>query len=237
MNIFNLAKHEIAAQIPAEALFLCANSDNVVLTVQIKDKGYIFCNNNWMKIFKLNHPSQFFYKRDEDFTNNNALVKRYHDYYNQTLELEKTIQVCEYVEPSSQNGLKKMFVGSMCPLYIDSDRPNAFLSIALPENKLLSLSPEGILHLSNLEIKELLNLKQYKVKTNNIIYSFSKKEILCFIALFKGKHAGEIALELNLKQNTVESYIQNLKNKCGVNLKSDLIAFFIEHKILQQIVV
>ena len=150
---------------------------------------------------------------------------------------ESPLEVKGYVEPKNHPSLVKSMQGKIYPLYLGSDKPNAVLGIYMPQNQLLNLDINKALQLPAAELRQVLNRKSYTVKIKNIELKISKVELLCFIQLLKGKHAGEIAAIFNLKQVTVESYIKNLKNKCGVSLKSDLFAFFIENKILQQIVV
>jgi DNA-binding NarL/FixJ family response regulator len=62
-------------------------------------------------------------------------------------------------------------------------------------------------------------------------------EIRTLIELVKGKHAGEIANELKLKQTTIESYLINIKNKLAVNNKSELIQLTLREEILQQVII
>ena len=130
------------------------------------------------------------------------------------------------------------FSGQLFPLYIKNDKPDAILTIAAPINKiLLNFNHTKIFEVSIETMKKYLVKKRYAVQIKDASLFFSRQEILCFISLLKGKKAGEIALELNLKQNTVEAYIKSLKNKCGTNLKSELINFFISNKILEQIII
>lgn len=216
---------------------MISNLENACLAIQIKNKGYIYWNRNLLILYNIPSIHHIILKNDDYITENKKLINKYRSLYEEAMGTEKVISVREVVEPRNRKGFCKTMTGKIFPLSLESDRPNALLSLLIPENKLMTLTTECISYLSIEQLQELLTKKSYIVNINNSNYVFSKKELLCFIAIFKGKHAGEIALDLNLKQTTIESYIKNLKNKCGVNFKSDLIAFFIDNHILQQIMV
>lgn len=99
------------------------------------------------------------------------------------------------------------------------------------------LTWDTIFKLSATQINKLLVKRNYPINLGTHQITLSKMEIRTFIELIKGKHAGEIACTLEIKQSTVESYLLNLKNKIGVNFKSELISYILEHQLLQKIVI
>jgi DNA-binding CsgD family transcriptional regulator len=54
---------------------------------------------------------------------------------------------------------------------------------------------------------------------------FSKREQDCLKLLCYGKTGREMSEELNLSPRTIESYIENIKNKIGCNKKSEIINY------------
>lgn len=63
----------------------------------------------------------------------------------------------------------------------------------------------------------------YKIAPNNLPYNLTKKEHECLFLLVRGKTASEIALMLNVSKRTIETHIENIKNKFGCTKKSELI--------------
>lgn len=59
-----------------------------------------------------------------------------------------------------------------------------------------------------------------------IINSLTTREKSCLSWFLKGRSASETAKKLFLSPRTVEHYIDNIKNKCGVSKKSDLFDYF-----------
>ena len=237
-NLMKKFYPDVTLQLPTEALALITDTDSFpCISIKHQDKGYIFANNNFLYLNGLTSVHSIIFKKDIELTRKANLAKFYEEEDQFTISSEKPNSVKGSVEPKNHPHLVKAMYGKIYPLYLNSDKPNAVLGIYMPQNQLLSLDIDQALRLSGTELKQVLTRKSYTVKIKNIEIKISKAEILCLIELLKGKHAGEIAKIFNLKQVTVESYIKNLKNKCGVSLKGDLIAFFLENNILQKILV
>jgi len=82
---------------------------------------------------------------------------------------------------------------------------------------------------------QILKKPRYWFRLQKGTVIFSRMEIKVSIELLKGKHAGEIANVLNIKQTTVESYLQNIKNKLGATSKSEIVEYIIGARLLHQI--
>jgi hypothetical protein len=50
------------------------------------------------------------------------------------------MNVTEPSEPKNRLSVSKIMTGKLIPLYINSDKPNATMSVMLPENGLLTLT-------------------------------------------------------------------------------------------------
>ena len=123
--------------------------------------------------------------------------------------------------------------GKLYPLFSKKDKPNFVLGIVTPESKLLKLDFDTLFNLTQQELNELLIKRSYNIMLSTGPISLSKMEIRTIVQLLKGAHAGEIAKALDLQQTTVESYLLNIRNKLGVDNKSELIDRIISKKILQ----
>ena len=215
-----IKKSQIILKMSVDELIHFTNAEkNSCVSIKSKNR-YLFKNKNYEKIINTKKITIIHQKQEEEVLLSN-----------------KPMSFRELVEVKDQKNMRKVIITTLYPLQIESETPNGVLRICYPENKQWFLYLDKILHLPVAEINQYLNQKKYEFSVNKIIYSFSRRELMCLIELLKGKQAGEIAEELKLKQVTVEFYIKNLKNKCGVSQKSELVRFFINNHILQQIVI
>lgn len=87
---------------------------------------------------------------------------------------------------------------------------------------------------NNILIDEFLKdtqVKKHTVNTPGGLVPITKKEMQCMQLLCQGSNAREIAEHLFLSQRTVETHINNIKNKVNITSKSDLIKLFVKHRI------
>lgn len=85
------------------------------------------------------------------------------------------------------------------------------------------------------ELSCSLTQRSYLLIYKQFTFQLSRREIEVIIAIVRGWHAGEISQKLKIKQSSVESYIQSIKDKLGVNLKSELISLILENNLLSQV--
>jgi DNA-binding CsgD family transcriptional regulator len=80
---------------------------------------------------------------------------------------------------------------------------------------------------SNFRIPIKLHLsqqgKKFIVPTRNGQYTLSKREIECIQCLIDGQSAKETGARLFLSQRTVETYLDNIKDKLNCRRKRDII--------------
>ena len=79
------------------------------------------------------------------------------------------------------------------------------------------------------------NSREYQLQGKNKIFRLSPREVDCAIAMIEGRSARETALQYAISQRTVESYIENIKNKLGCNLKSELIRTLLKSTFINEI--
>ena len=83
---------------------------------------------------------------------------------------------------------------------------------------------EDSIYINNVEnfIKET-EIKKFKIDDS---LSLSAREIQCMALIANGRTMKEIGKHLNLSPRTIESYLNNLKNKLGCTHKGDIISFY-----------
>lgn len=77
--------------------------------------------------------------------------------------------------------------------------------------------------LSQLDHKLNLQNEDYTVRHHQNTFKLTKRECECVFLLIRGKTAKEIADLLSLSKRTIESYIENIKNKMHCQSKAELL--------------
>jgi DNA-binding CsgD family transcriptional regulator len=77
-----------------------------------------------------------------------------------------------------------------------------------------------------------LNKNRSIVNFHNEIVTLTPREYDCILNMMKNKTAKEIGVILDISYRTVEHYIENIKQKLGVNFKSELIEILNRNNIL-----
>ncbi|MBI2785430.1 MAG: helix-turn-helix transcriptional regulator [Legionella longbeachae] len=96
------------------------------------------------------------------------------------------------------------------------------LAVGLDNNKSIKDTLQSFLNLNLFENSH----STFPVSTLNNI-SFTKRELDLINYIVKGKTAREMSVIMNLSHRTIESYIECIKAKTGINKKSHLIEYFI----------
>lgn len=77
-------------------------------------------------------------------------------------------------------------------------------------------------------------INNISIEIQNQVIAITRREAECLDLFSKGKTSKEIARSLNISPRTVEQYVTNLKNKSGINSKSNLIDIFRKVKVGKQ---
>lgn len=205
----------------------------------IKDEcsRYLFANQNFINLMGLKTIQQLQQFRDEELSIHQNDAKRYQDHDAYVVEEGFVLTVNETLSPRHNQPILKTMEGKLFPLFAHNSKARYIMGMVAPQNQLLRLDWDTVFQLSPLELDELLVKRSYLVELDIGQISFSKMEIKTLIQLLNGRHAGEIAELLHIKQTTVESYIVNIKNKLGLSLKSELIQYVTRNRLLQQIII
>lgn len=222
--------------IPVADLLSAFESKTSCISIKDTKRAYAFANSNFAQLMGLQKASQLLSLKDLNLTKNKSLLHtiKHHDEY--ILEARQSLKVCEEIYPHFAPHLIKKVAGSIHPIfYKDEKTPRYILGVFNPMSQLLSLDFDTLCSISLAELSLLLPKKSNPVVFQDMSFSLSKREVETIVGLIRGMHSGEIAALLHLKQTTVESYIQNIKNKFGLSLKSELISTILDNNILKQI--
>lgn len=222
-------------QLPKEDFFslLKGNPDSFVF---IKDSSsrYLYANPLFLDVMGVKSFKEIYKKTDMHLCRDAQKVKIYQQHDAETLETEKILQVHEEIVPKNNELIKKQMKGTIYPIYSSASKPIAVMGIVQPYNIPFKLTLETAISL-NLDEMNTYFRRSHQVLVGGHAMSISKRELQCIIELIKGKTAGEMATALRLKQTTIESYINNLKNKLGASSKSSLVSTIFSQKIIQQV--
>ncbi|MDF1646847.1 MAG: LuxR C-terminal-related transcriptional regulator [Legionellaceae bacterium] len=228
----------VQAPIPlSELLPSMTQTDHQCLFVKDAQSRYLFANANFIQLMGLKNLQQLRHSSDQELSTNKQDAKKYRELDCCILEEERALEVQESIAPKKNQPIIKTMQGKLYPLFSESKQHDGYvLGIVTPESKLLKLDWDSVFRLTSQEIRELLVKRSFPLTLPWGDIVLSKMEILTLIELLKGQHAGEIACVLGLKQTTIESYLMNIKNKLGVNQRSELIQVVTQNQLLQQII-
>jgi DNA-binding CsgD family transcriptional regulator len=201
--------------------------------IKNKSSVYQYANRSFMELMGIKN---IYNQTDYDLCRDKKKIKIYQQHDEQVFEAEQVLSVSEEILPQKNQLIKTQMVGKLYPIYAEDSTPVAVLGIVKPQYLPFKLTIEIAVCLTKEEIDELFTKRSYPIVVHNQTITLSKREIQCIIELVKGKHAGEIAHTLQLKQTTIEFYTENLKNKLGATSKSSLLLTVFTQKIIQQIV-
>lgn len=204
--------------------------------VKNQQSQFMYANQNFIQLMGLKNLQQLRYASDLELSTHARDAKKYKELDSCVLEEKKPLGVKETIVPKKNKSVIKTMKGTLYPLISNHGQADYILGVVAPESKLLKLDWDTLFRLTPDEMRELLVKRSFKFEFPRGCVSLSKMELLCLIQLLKGQHAGEIAQSLNLKQTTVESYLGSVKNKLGVNHKSELLNLVMKHTVLQQII-
>ncbi|MDP3705348.1 MAG: LuxR C-terminal-related transcriptional regulator [Legionellaceae bacterium] len=205
--------------------------------VKNEQSRYLYANQNFIQLMGLKNLQQLRNSSDHELSADVREAKKYHELDRCILEECRTLEVKETVAPKNNHPIVKIMQGTLYPLLSDNGHTGCVLGIVSPESKLLKLDWDSVFQLTPLEMRALLVKRSFELELPWGLVSLSRMEILTLVQLLKGQHAGEIAEALNLRQTTVESYLMNIRNKLGVNQRSELMQVVTKHNLLQQVII
>lgn len=223
-------------ELPLEILLNSFKTQLPCISIKDSSGNYLYANQLFAQLMGKQTSKHIIRRNDKELTDNKALLKtiKQHDAF--IVEESKILEVCETIEPKDAQHLIKKVRGTLHALVPEAkNKPPLILGLFYPCTQLLSLDLETVFRLPIRELKQLLTKRSYSVVFRSIKLHLSQREIEVILGVVRGWDAGDIAAQLGLKQMTVESYLKNIKNKLGINYKSELIWAVLEANLLGQI--
>lgn len=230
--------HSVLEQYDQIFRVLVENQQDANSCISIKDQqgNYHFANSNFIHLMGRHHSSDIISHQDKELTNNKALLKKIKELDDYVFEEKKSLLVSETIDPNTSPHLRKTVDGNMIPIWTgDTEKPAMILGVFKPRIEILCLDYQAICTLPLKQINHCLQHRKYPVKIDKLSVELTRRDVQILILLIRGYHAGKIAATLFLQQTTVESYLQNIKNKLGVYTKRELICTALEKNLLGQI--
>lgn len=238
MNDFllkELKAHEL--HIPgSDFLSLLAENSEHFIFIKNQNSIYQYANKQFLELMGLSSLKNIYQQTDYDLCRDKQKVKVYLQHDEEVFTTEKMLIINDEVMPKKNELLRKTMVGQLYPIFSEGSKPTAVVGIVRPKYHPFKLNLEYALSLTKEEMEQNFIRRSYPVVVHNKKITLSKREVQCIIELLKGKHAGEISSVFQLKQTTIEFYIDNIKDKLGATSKSSLIMTIFNQKIIQQIV-
>jgi len=123
---------------------------------------------------------------------------------------------------------------------LQEERPKQFYNILTVPGicKIKLLTIKNPYYHKNGQLAGVFGISQYlsEISLKDIKnFNLSKRETQCLTLILKGKSMREIAGILHISRRTVETYIENIKDKLGCHTKSELISKSFELGISDEI--
>ena len=225
-------------QLPTHEMDRLLDPDpNLCISYKTFSEGYVFANKNFLTLMGLSNLSELIHKQDSDLYKDKKTLQMIRNYDELLYDTKNPLQIEGQLKPIRHPKLIKTMQGISYPIQLNSENLDGLFFMVLPKNKIINLSVKSLCTMISAGIQQLLIRSSYLFETSLGTIRLARMEILCIAEFLKGKHAGEIAEILNIKQATVEAYISNLKNKCGIAKRSELIDFVISNNIFEKIIV
>ncbi|KTC86988.1 LuxR C-terminal-related transcriptional regulator [Legionella brunensis] len=197
---------------------------------------YQYANQQFLELMGLNTLTSLYKKTDYDLCRDIKKARIYLQHDAEVLETEQPLSVNEEVLPQKNKLLRKQMTGTIYPIFTQGSKPKAIMGVVKSKYLPFKLTLETAISMSKEEMDNNFIRRSYPVIVYDKKITLSKREIQCIIELLKGKNAKEIAEIFELKQTTIEFYLENIKEKLGAISKSSLIMTVFNQKVIQQII-
>lgn len=223
-------------QLPEDALAtLLSGVTNSFVFIKNSLSVYQYANPSFVDASGLKSVNELRNLNDYDLCNDKKKNQIFREMDEYVIDTGGQLEVCSEVEPKYNTLFRECLKGTLYPIFNKGSQPIAVMGIVNFQRSQCKLTLESAISMSPIELSYALTKRSWTVTAFNREITISRRELQCLIELIKGYHAGEIAATLLLKQTTVESYIDNIKNKLGATSRSSLINTVFNQKIIQQI--
>jgi DNA-binding CsgD family transcriptional regulator len=189
--------------------------------------NHLGCNRNLANILQLREPAQITGLKDSDLLDHTTDSDLFHQ-KNDLLVLKGNVLKGFHKSSAPYNGSLYYFIKK--PLY---DCANHIYGLIYYCHEFIAC--KELTNLFEIDKKQFSTNGHYCIEAPDNVFNLSSRELECLFYTLRGKTAKQAAEILNLSKRTVESYIENIKNKFGCNTKSDLLLIGIANGYLNYI--
>ena len=222
-------------RIPAESIL--KQMPGVFVIKEVLDKSrYHFVNETFAKMIGFSDSDKAIGLSDED-AKSDAIANNSETFYkhDQQVMTGKTLRTLDIYPYKSGDILGILAIKK--PLLDENQKIWAVLAQGFPLKK--ADIDSIIMHVPDLAYspKKMNNImgQTYEIKDELDFFDLTKKELECFFHMLRGKSATEIAAISCRSLKTIETHMQNIKYKCGVNKKSELFDLAYAYGLLKTI--
>lgn len=189
------------------------------------NRSYLGANKALLESIGVRHPEDFTGQTDEElaplFVEDNSV------YIEQDLRVLKGDKISIVHRNSKTNDI---FLLEKSPIFNNENIIRGLIFYCRPWHK------ADIFHiLSQFDNKLDLGIQSYTLSHQHNKFKLTERECECVFLLIRGKTAKEIAAMLSLSKRTVESYIENIKNKMNCQNKAEILVKAISNGYQNQI--
>jgi DNA-binding CsgD family transcriptional regulator len=148
-------------------------------------------------------------------------------------ELQLTPEAAELIEDAQKHGVGSY--GYSVPV-VDKDNRRSLFSItttgthAVWEN-FISVHQQGLAEIAGVIHRQAI-LEVFG--TDHPFPHLSDREVECLALTAQGKDSGDIAIILDLSENTVRSYLKSIRGKLGCSTMAQAVAKAIQHRVISR---
>lgn len=190
-----------------------------------KDKNscYLGCNKNLATILQLKSPANIIGLSDINLMGCTEKLFKFH-LNNDRKALHGDVVRCIHKSTSPYDGAFYYFVKKP----ITDDKNNITGTIFHCQELIKTSFFESLYYVDKKNCPEELLPSHYEVDDFHVPIKLSARELECLFCMLRGMTAKEIGIKINLSKRTIESYIENIKNKFGCNTKSEMLIIAIK---------
>jgi DNA-binding CsgD family transcriptional regulator len=178
---------------------------------------YLGCNRNLSSILQLKHTDKIIGTRDNDLPGCTEELFQFHKYNDELVLNGHTVK---YIHKSASPYDGSFFYFIKKPMV---DRDNnitglIFHCIEFIKNTFF----EKLYHADKKYYSSVVSQTHYQIDKKDDPLKLSTRELECLFCILRGMTAKQIGERIQLSKRTIESYIENIKNKFGCRTKSEL---------------
>lgn len=173
------------------------------------------CNDNLARIYQFSHPEQIVNLTDADLPGNTDTL---YDYHKRNDELALAGNTIKAIHQSSLPYDGSLYFFEKKPLF-DSENHICGLIYHCQE----MILNDFLINLLETDKRFSSASKQYYLAATTNTRALSTRELECLFCTLRGLNANETGKRMGLSKRTIESYLENIKNKFGSRTKQELV--------------